>query len=495
VVAVRGIGSFPQGKHALRLLALAIAYFVLAKSGLALASLHPSASPVWPPSGLAVAACLLWGSKVWPAVAAGAFLANVTTFGSVLSSLAIAVGNTLEAVVTAWLVDKWTSRAEPFETPSRVATFAALAIGPGSMISATIGVASLALAGHAEPSGLANIWVTWWLGDIGGQLLVAPVIVLWARQEINAIGRSDLQRMAVLLVLTVGVGLLAFSPLIEQTAARGSLAFSAVVPLLWAALRHDQRDTATTALVLSAFAIWGTLANGGPFARPSLNDSFLLVMTFVISAAVPSLVLSADVAVRKASEARQAVLIRELQHRTKNMLAVIQSITSNTFRHSRDLESAHEALIGRLHALAHAQDFVVHGRSSGLPLRDLVEAELSPFGARAVTTGEPLVVGGAFAQSFALIVHELATNAVKHGALAAEGGRVALDWRIDRSSGPAVLKFTWTERGGPPAKAPEKHGLGTQLMSLVGESTVAFLEEGIEYSLRVPLEEAVRGSE
>jgi two-component sensor histidine kinase len=489
-------GSWPpKAKLALGGVALGIAYFLLAKGGLALASLHPSASPVWPPSGLALAACLLWGNRVWPAIASAAFLANLTTFGSAWSSLAIAGGNTLEALITAGLIDRWSTRAHPFETPSRVATFAALALGPGSMVSATVGVASLVVGGHAEASAAASIWMTWWLGDVGGQLLVTPVIVLWARSKFNAIGRGEMQRMGLLLLSTVGVGALAFSPLIEQTAGRAAFAFAAVVPLLLAALRHNPRDTATVALVLSAFAIWGTLADGGPFARPSLNDSFLLVLTFVISTAVPSLVLSADVAARAASEARQAVLIRELQHRTKNILAVFQSLTSNTLRRSRDLESAHESLIGRLHALAHAQEFVVSGHGGGVRLRELAEAELSAFGARATISGEPLVIGGPFAQSLALIIHELATNAVKHGSLAVVTGRVELHWRVDRSSEPAVLRLSWIERGGPPTKAPAKHGFGTQLMSLVGESTIAFKEDGIEYQLMVPLEEAIRGRE
>jgi PAS domain S-box-containing protein len=205
--------------------------------------------------------------------------------------------------------------------------------------------------------------------------------------------------------------------------------------------------------------------------------------------------IARDISQRKDAEAAQAVLIRELQHRTKNMLAVIQSITSNTLRRSDDLESAHEALIGRLHALAHAQEFVAAGRGGGVPLRELVDAELSAFGARAVIAGEALVVGGAFAQTFALIIHELATNAVKHGSLSAERGRVVLDWKIDRSSQPPQLNFSWMERGGPPAAPPKNSGLGTELISLVGESQVAFKEEGFEYVLTVPLEEVVRGVE
>ena len=147
--------------------------------------------------------------------------------------------------------------------------FACLALSPGTMISATVGVGSLVLAGFAEAANFLNIWLTWWLGDLGGQLIVTPVIVLWARTRLRDVGRPELWRLALLLAVTIIVGLVAFSPLIQQTTTRGPLAFVAVAPLLWAALRHGQRDTATVALLLSAFAIWGTLSDGGPFALPN----------------------------------------------------------------------------------------------------------------------------------------------------------------------------------------------------------------------------------
>jgi PAS domain S-box-containing protein len=170
-------------------------------------------------------------------------------------------------------------------------------------------VGSLVLAGFADPANFPSIWLTWWLGDVGGQLLVTPLIVLWAKSGLKEMGRAELQHLALLLGATIIVGLVALSPLLQQITAHGALGFVAIGPLLWAALRHNQRDTATVALVLSAFAIWGTLSDEGPFARPNLNDSFLLTMAFVISTAVPSLVLSADVATRRLSEERHRVLV------------------------------------------------------------------------------------------------------------------------------------------------------------------------------------------
>jgi PAS domain S-box-containing protein len=200
-----------------------------------------------------------------------------------------------------------------------------------------------------------------------------------------------------------------------------------------------------------------------------------------------------DITERKEAEARQSVLVRELQHRTKNMLAVIQAIASQTLSRSRDLASAHDALIGRLHALAHAQEFVAAGAAGGVPLRELVDAELAPFGARTSIKGQALVIGGAFAQTLALVIHELATNAIKHGALSAEAGRVEITWNVDLSAEPESLTLLWLERGGPPAQTPHNAGFGTRVLQMAGEAHLAFNEAGFEYRLSVPLATAVKG--
>jgi two-component system CheB/CheR fusion protein len=192
---------------------------------------------------------------------------------------------------------------------------------------------------------------------------------------------------------------------------------------------------------------------------------------------------------RKEAEARQVLLIRELQHRTKNLLAVIQSIASSTLKGSAGLET----FIGRLHALAHAQEYVTAGSQGGVSIRALLEAELASFGKRAAALGQDLVLGGGFAQSFALIVHELATNAVKHGAFASSQGHVNIEWMREHTDGQAVLRFSWIERDGPAVQPPTKEGFGTQLISAVGKSQVEFKPEGFEYRLVMPLSEALRG--
>ena len=136
---------------------------------------------------------------------------------------------------------------------------------------------------------------------------------------------ASAKRSYAIVAVIIAVGVIAFSPLIEQTRYRDPLGFLALVPLLWAALRRDQRETATVAIVLACFAVWGTLAGGGPFARSDLNDSFLLLVMFFISISVPSLALSADVLLRRRSEERLRRTQEELETRARQLKDIAES--------------------------------------------------------------------------------------------------------------------------------------------------------------------------
>jgi signal transduction histidine kinase/CheY-like chemotaxis protein len=311
------------GSYALELFGIGLAYFVLAKIGLGLASIHPSASPIWPPTGVALAAVMLRGYRIWPAIFLGAWIANATTAGSISTSSAIALGNTLECLLGGYLISRWSGGLRTFDTPAGVARFALIALVAATPISATVGVGSLTLAGYADGARIASTWVTWWLGDLAGALVITPVIVLWAKCGLRSDSRSELLELGMVLALAIVVGVLAFSPLIEQTPSRDPLGFLAVLPLMWAAIRCGQRDTATVALVLSGFAIWGTMAGEGPFARSTLNDAFLLLIMYLISASVPTLALSADASLHKRTERSlreaQAALGKTVQERTTEL--------------------------------------------------------------------------------------------------------------------------------------------------------------------------------
>ena len=304
--SVRRNAREPQRAHTIgsdvfALILVGIAYFALAGLGLHLASINPSATPIWPPTGLAIAAILLWGNRIAPAIFIAAFLINQVTAGSIFTSLAIACGNTLEAVIAGYLVGRWANGEQVFDTPTGIAKFALISLA-ATLVSATIGLSSLTLAGYAEVSHFMSVWLTWWLGDLAGALVVAPVVVLWAKSEPASFTAPQITRTGLTYLAAIAAGGIAFSPLFQGTALDNAVVWVVILPLLWASLRQGPLDTATATLIISAFVVWCTETQCGPFVNPSLNDSFILSLTFMISAAVLSLALSADVAMRNRTE-------------------------------------------------------------------------------------------------------------------------------------------------------------------------------------------------
>lgn len=282
-----------------KILALGGVYFCAAKLALLLASVHPSAAPVWPPTGIALAALLVFGYRVWPGIFLGAFLANITTFGSVATSLGIACGNTLEGLIGAYLVNCFAGGRRAFERPQGVFKFSVLAGVVATTISATFGVSSLAFGGFADWSNYWAIWITWWLGDMSGALVVAPFLVLWTASRWNHWNRNKfIEAAALLLTLFIAVSKV-FHNWFGLSDQRYPLAIHALPILAWAAMRFGVRVTAAAALLLSGIAVWGTLRGSGPFASEQLNESLLLLQLFVSVSTVTSLMLAAAVSEQK----------------------------------------------------------------------------------------------------------------------------------------------------------------------------------------------------
>jgi two-component sensor histidine kinase len=482
--------------HVVLLSAIAIIYVALAKLSLALASIHPSATPIWPPTGYALATVLLLGYRVSPAVFLGAFIANITTAGSIGTSFAIASGNVLESLVGAYLINQWSDGRSTFDTPAGVARFALICL-LSTVISPTFGVGSLSLAGYADWSEFPSIWTTWWMGDLSGALVITPAIVLWGTRSSGQIERRELLQSCAVYTATVVVGLLAFSPLLEQSPTQSPLAFLAILPLMWAALRRNQRDTATTALLLSCFAVWGTKSNHGPFVGGSLNESFLLLLTFMISVSVPSLALSADLAVRQRHDEHIHFVMRELSHRSKNILSVVQSMATQVARQTDSFDDFVLGFSRRLCAFAETHDLLVMAEWQGVEIRELIRVHLAPFrnlsDNSVLIEGPQLKLSSKAAEQIGLALHELGTNAVKYGALSVPTGMVKIRWDLETDeTHNSLLRLIWKEVGGPPVEEPQRQGFGDIVLtkvvpvSLRGTASLEFEPEGIKWVLLAP---------
>jgi len=280
----------------LAIIAVAAAYFLAGKLGLKLAMVHASVTAVWAPTGLALAVLLVWGLRLWPGIFLGAFLVNVTTDGSVLTSLGIATGNTLEAIVGAWLVARFAEGRDCLKRVRNVFGFVFLAALAGTTVSATIGVTSLLAGGVAALDKVGPIWFTWWVGDAVGALLVTPLLLAWhAKPRVRWSWRRVPEGILLLLTLLL-FGLDMFGPNSYHHPLRigaHPLTFLAVPILLWAVFRFGLREAMTVTVMFSAIALWGTLQGAGPFANAAPNEALLLVQSFMGVIAVTILVVAA----------------------------------------------------------------------------------------------------------------------------------------------------------------------------------------------------------
>src|SRR6266481_2112980 len=245
------------------------------------------------------------------------------------------------------------------------------------------------------------------------------------------------------------------------------------------------------------FAVWGTASNGGPFARSNLNDSFLLLLAFMISISVPSLALSADVATRKRHEDHIEFVLRELSHRSKNLLAVVQGMARQVARQTENFKDFDAAFSTRLRAFADTHDLLITRSWRGTDIRDLVRTQLIPFieskGDRLTSDGPSLMLTPKASEQIGLALHELGTNAAKHGAFSVPTGTVTVRWQLE-NDGPdkGHLRIGWMERGGPAVNGFQTNGFGYMMitkivpLSLQGRASLELESEGLRWTLVVP---------
>jgi len=194
-----------------------------------------------------------------------------------------------------------------------------------------------------------------------------------------------------------------------------------------------------------------------------------------------------------AGEEKRAVeelkkLVGEQVHRSKNLLAIIQSIALRTINDGRDMAEARSALLGRIRALARAYQLLTAAGGKGTELSDIIEAEVGDIGHRVHATGPSARLAGSFVQTFALAIHELATNATQHGALCNPDGSVNVGWTFFDTRADRYLEVAWTESGGPPVRTPAHYGFGLSLVSsLAGaaQSPITFDENGFGCRMRL----------
>jgi PAS domain S-box-containing protein len=373
--ALLGVKESIHGQSGMRLViqngTFAAVYTAIAFASLKLfATLNASASPVWPPTGLAIAALLLWGRRLWPGVYVGAFAANFLTTNTPASSLAIAAGNTLEALTCAYLVTRFAKRLNAFDTPRSLGIFVSVSLA-ATLVSATVGVTTLAVSGLAQWSLYISLLTTWWLGDASGALIVAPLIMSFL-QPSRPTPTGKLAELGLLVLSTFVVGEIVFAPVVFSSISAVRLGFAVVPIIVWAGLRFGSRGATGATFLFSTIAVWGTLAGLGPYGTGNiafLSLQFSMTLLATMGLAVGAVVherLDAQEESRKAHEAERrfetlvesapdAMVILDAQGR----IIRVNTQTENLFGYNRQelLSLKAENLIPERFREKHATDF------------------------------------------------------------------------------------------------------------------------------------------
>jgi integral membrane sensor domain MASE1 len=272
---------------------VALCYAGAAAISLMLAIPPGYASAVWPPAGIALAAWLAFGPRIWPGILIGAALANLGVIGTSPSvALAIGAGNAAEAAVAGFLLHRFVRIRYRFESPSAVWGFAAIAFG-ASLVAATNGIVTLAVAGQIPWAEFARHWITWWLGDATGIIIVTPLLLCWSEGEAGRSAgkrRFEWQLFAALLVLC---GTLIWADRFPADTVQ-KLAYLMIPLVTWAAARLDQRAVTAASFAISVVAILDMLDGAASmFMLVPLNESLMLLQLFVSAVALTGLTLSA----------------------------------------------------------------------------------------------------------------------------------------------------------------------------------------------------------
>lgn len=379
-----------------QLLALALAYIGLGKLGQAISPVSGFATLVWPPAGIALAALLLGGYRLWPGIALGALGLNCWLGAPLLVACGIAAGNTLEAVLAAFVLRSIPGFRSSLDRFQDVIGLAVLAAGVSPILSATAGVTSLTLGGIVAQADSARTWITWWTGDLLGVLLVAPLLLTWhGGPRLSLISFAKVAEAIALGVFLITCAVLVFGQEQEEQALVHSPVFYPYllfISLIWAAVRFGVRGAATCMFLLGVIVVGGNAFGLGHFLREEDPTQRLIALSgYIFTASLTTLALGAVVSERERSRwllNESESLLRSIVHGTGDAVYAKDVLGRYVIMNApgaRLMNLPAEAIVGK-------EDFALFTEAEARHLRE-VDQEVMRTG-KPLESEEHLSIGG-----------------------------------------------------------------------------------------------------
>jgi len=479
--------------------AVCAVYFLAARLSLYLLTEPDGVAVFWPAAGVSAGALIALGRNArWPVavgVVAATIVVHLTTDGATWISVVFALCNAGEPALTAWLIERSVRGEFSLDKLPHVLVLIAAAL----VSTAAFGVASAAgvqlLHGAAVP--FVITWWHWFSSTASGTITTAPLIIAIASVVRAPPRRREVMECtAALIAVVVAMGTIIF--LLPRAWWDRIASVELLLPLLlWISARCGPACTSAAVFVISLTIVGASIFRLGHFGDvgSSMEQSIVATHAAVVGVAIFSYILAALFAERRLAEERQKTLTRELQHRTNNLLAVVQTISKRTLSGAYPLKEANEILEARLRALARANKQLTELDWSGLTLGEIIRSELEPHLARCKIEGTDIALDRHYAQNFSLVLHELATNAIKYGALSNLQGRVHVTWGTKGEGRDSHLMFRWCEQGGPPVVAPKRQGFGSTLLrATFANARSNFDTDGFSCEIGVPLRDVARSA-
>jgi two-component sensor histidine kinase/integral membrane sensor domain MASE1 len=478
--------------------AVGVAHFLAAQLSFALTARSDGLAMFWLAGGVSSGVVIVLGRSarlpVASAIVASMIVATLMGHRTIWISTAFALCNVGDTILAAWLIERYFGSPFSLDSLRNVLGLLAAAVVANAASAVGAAVASGWLLGPAPP-----IWATWhhwFISGVVGNITVAPLVIglgaaLHAPPPRHEIIEGVVWLVGLAALMVVIIVLVPEQP--WELVAPVALLF----PILLLAARCQPVFAAAAAFIVSLTIVWTTTFGIVHFGDPALpiGDRIVGVQAAILGVALCAYVLAALFAERRQAAAHQRLLIAELDHRVKNLLARVAALVMHTRGRCGTMDEFVKALEGRIQSMASAHALLSQSRWSAVSLTSLIRHQLAPYttDANATISGPDVMVTSAQTQAVSLVFHELVTNAAKHGALSGPSGRVSVSWERTGAVAAAILTITWQELGGPPIAAPVPSGYGLSLIrdliphELGGTVEVTFPSAGACCKIEIPV--------